>query len=85
VPDVHIRTAGLAVALAYPRAKNAAERSSTNIFHRAFGFLAMAMVSGVEREPGEMQKKSAPWRINSSTRTLLQSEVICRLFIASAS
>jgi hypothetical protein len=32
----------------------------------------MAMVSGVDREPGEMQNIEAFWRMSSSTRTVLQ-------------
>jgi len=81
VPDVQIRIAGFPVALAWPSAKNAAERSSGKIFLRAFRFPATAAVSGVEREPGEMQKKSAPCRISSSMMMLLYSVVIWRLFM----
>src|SRR3712207_4042334 len=72
VPEVVIQAAGRPVARAYPRAANAAPRSSKWTRLSAFSFSASAATRGVEREPGATQKKSTPLRTSSSTMRVAQ-------------
>src|SRR4051794_38010173 len=58
---------GRPVTLAWPRAKNAAARSSTCENASIRRSRASAMTSGVEREPGEVQAARMPQRASSST------------------
>src|SRR3954453_7681535 len=66
VPEVHVIPAGVPVAFATPRAKNAAERSSTCECTARRPSRTSASTSGVEREPGEVQAWRMPLRTSSS-------------------
>ena len=72
VPEVHSAAAGRPLALARPRARNAADRSSTRTCSRSSPrWLASnsASASGVLREPGATTASRRPHRRSSSTST----------------
>ena len=56
------------LACAAPRAKKAAERSSTITVTSISGWRQSASASGVEREPGETTAWRSPQRASSSTK-----------------
>jgi hypothetical protein len=60
VPEVQIRAAGTREALARPRAKKPAARSSSSIQVRSAGQRSAAIARGVEREPGEITTWATP-------------------------
>ena len=68
VPDVQSVATGRHVACAAPRAKNAAERSSTITVTSISGWRQSATASGVEREPGERTAWRSPPRASSSAK-----------------
>src|SRR5215204_2629286 len=75
VPEVVIQAAGRPVARAWPTAAKAVPRSSMWTRLSALSFAASAATRGVEREPGETQKKPTPLRTSSSTRRVAQSRL----------
>src|SRR5947209_20135237 len=68
VPDVHVTAAGRPDALAAPRAKNPAQRSSTWEKQEISGWRANESTSGVLRDPGEVQAWLRPHRASSSQK-----------------
>ena len=68
VPEVQSIATGARVACAAPRAKNAAERSSTITVTSISGWRQSATASGVERDPGETTARRSPPRASSSTK-----------------
>src|SRR3954471_14431687 len=68
VPLVQARTTGRRVALAAPRAKKPAARSSICEVQRSRPSRTRARTSGVEREPGEVTASTTPQRTSSSTK-----------------
>ena len=75
VPLVTQMMVGLPVAIASPRAKKAALRSSRRTWTRSRS--ARGRASGVEREPGQTTASVTPSRTHSSTRVALK--VACTL------
>jgi NADPH-dependent 2,4-dienoyl-CoA reductase/sulfur reductase-like enzyme len=63
---------------ASPRAKNAAERSSTITVRETRGCRAKANAKGVERDPGDRTTCARPRRDRVSTSTLLHSVFVVR-------
>src|ERR1043165_3172332 len=60
VPEVVTTAAGVPKSFARPRAKNAAERSSTNDQRRMSRVAGSTASSGALREPPQTQKSTAP-------------------------
>ena len=54
LPEVAITATGVRVRRAIPKAKNAAERSSSTGVAVTFGLFANAKANGAERDPGEI-------------------------------
>ena len=67
VPEVARSSTGRRLALATPRAKNAALRSSTATVHCRPGWRSIASASGVDREPGEITACVVPAATNPAT------------------
>ena len=76
VPDVQRSATGRRCCLARPSAKNAAERSSSTGMDSMRGCRAKAIVSGADREPGEI----TAWR-NPSCASVSTSTLPHRLFV----
>ena len=84
VPEVQTSAVGRPCCRASPRAKNAAERSSSTGMASIGGCPANAKVSGVEREPGETTACRNPSRASVSTMTLHQRLFVLRKSSAEA-
>lgn len=75
VPDVVTTAAGAPVTAAMPRAKKAAERSSTCGWTVTSAWCARASRIGAERDPDPAQAWRSPCRTSSSTRVRAQRVV----------
>ena len=73
-----MRTTGRPVALAIPKAKKAAERSSKTGMVSIWFCWAKAMVRGVERDPGQMTAVVNPRRFKVSARMEAQTVLVLR-------
>ena len=73
VPEVQTSATGSPKALAIPRAKKPAERSSRCIQDWIDGFSAKAIVNGVDRDPGQIHTCLSPQRDSSSTKVLVNA------------
>src|SRR5690606_31771732 len=67
-----------AVRLASPSAKKPADRSSNTGTASTPGCRANAMVSGVQRDPGDTTARTTPHRTSVSTSTLHHNELVFR-------
>ena len=65
MPEVQTNTTGSPEVFAMPKAKKAAERSSSLVHVVIPGVWAKVRVSGVDREPGETTACATPWFANS--------------------
>ncbi len=75
LPEVAITATGDRSCLARPRAKNAAERSSTWVQVLILGWRLQANTSGVERDPGEITALRTPAITSPSIRASAQSRL----------
>jgi hypothetical protein len=76
VPDVQTSTVGRPLALATPSAKKLADRSSKIGIVFTSGCRANAIVSGVDRDPGEITAEASPNRTSVSTKTEAHSVLV---------
>src|SRR5450759_2931276 len=76
VPEVVNTGTGRRVSLARPRARKAAERSSTRTCNRSrpqWSASCRAYAKAAEREPGQRTASRTPWRTSSSTTTVAKA------------
>ena len=78
VPDVQISAAGKPNFLALPNAKKLAERSSSMGIVSILLFWAKAIVSGADREPGQITAVVNPSRCNVSANIEDQRVLVLR-------
>jgi hypothetical protein len=78
VPEVQTRTAGCPVALAIPKAKKAAERSSRTGIASISSCWAKAIARGVERDPGQIIAMVNPKHFRVSARMEAQTVLVLR-------
>ena len=78
VPDVQISAVGKPDFLAIPNAKKLADLSSSTGIVSIKSFWAKAMVSGADREPGQITAVVSPSRCNVSARMEAQRVFVFR-------